>query len=217
MKDKIRFLATGDIHSDKKFLRNIEKYTNFNNIDYILFTGDLSDKKNDFKKILSTFKDKPILMVHGNHETKKQLKILESKYNVHLLSKQEKQIHKDLIIFGPKDINLGSVGKNEENILEELIKRYEKIKNIKTKIFLSHIPADNTLIGDSSPYFPIIGGSEAIRVFLDNFKLDLTLVGHIHETSGLEEKVNENKILNVGRTSKIIEFDTKTLEIKILN
>jgi len=217
MKEKIRFLATGDIHSDKKLLKNIEKYTDFSKIDYILFTGDLSDKKNDFKQIISTFKNKPILMVHGNHETKKQLKILESKYNIHLIPKQEKQIHKNLIIFGPENINLGPIGKTEEKILEELIKRYEKIKDVKTKIFLSHIPADNTLIGDASPFFPMIGGSLAIKTFLDNFKLDLTLVGHIHEASGLEEIVNKNKIINVARTSRIIEFDTKTSKIKIIN
>lgn len=217
MKNKIRFLATGDIHSNKKLLDNISIYNDFNNIDYILFIGDLSDKKNDFNQIINTFKNKPILMVQGNHETKKQLKVLENKYNIFMLNKDSKQIHSDLILFGPEFINLGFNSKNEEQIFNQLENRFQQIKNIKCKLFLSHMPPEETKIAMATPYYPYIGGSFAVKEFLENKKIDLTLVGHIHESSGLEEIVNNNKILNVGKTSKIIEFDTNTKELKILN
>jgi len=215
MKNKIRFLATGDFHSDTKLINNIEKYNDLDSIDYILFLGDLSDKKKDFKKLLSKFKNKPILMVPGNHETKKQLKILENHYNVHFISKNTKQIHKDLVIFGPNNLNIGENSTDESSILNNLIEKYNEIKDIKFKIMLSHIPASNTKIGDASPFFPYIGGSIAIKEFLENFKVDLSLVGHIHETSGLEEIVSKNKVLNVAKTSKIIEFDINKKEINI--
>jgi len=91
-----------------------------------------------------------------------------------------------------------------------------QIKNIKNKIFLSHIPPSNTTIGDSSVLFPFIGGSEGVRDFIDNHKIDLTLVGHIHESSGLEEIVSNNLVVNVGKTYKIIEFDLEKRKLKLL-
>lgn len=217
MKDKIRFLATGDIHSDKGILENIKKYTNISEIDYILLTGDISDKNYDFKEIFSIFEGKPILMVPGNHETKKQLKIMESVYNVHLISKQEKKIHNDLVIFGPEAMNIGKLSKSEESIKKNLIERFNKIKETKTKIFMSHIPPASTILGNMNPFFPFIRGSYAVKEFLDNNNVELSLVGHIHETSGLEEIVNENLVINVGKTSKIIEFDLKTKKLSVLN
>jgi len=216
-KNKIKFLATGDIHSEKKLIENIKKYTKIEDIDFILLNGDLSEKKNDFKNILSIFKGKPILMVPGNHESKKQLRILEEKYNVHILGNKPMIISDKIAIFGSNYLNIGEMKTNEQNILDNLIENLKPIKHIKNKILLSHLPPSDSLIGDSSPFFPYIGGSEAVSVFLENFNIDLTLVGHIHETSGLEELVFNNKVLNVGRTSKIIEFDTHSEKINILN
>lgn len=217
MSKKIRFLATGDIHSDKKLLNNISKYNNFEEIDFILVTGDLSEKKNDFKHILSTFKEKPIFMVPGNHESKKQLDILKNEYHIHLLGNYPVKITSNLVLFGSDHLNVGPISKSEQKIFDNLVENFNSIKDIKCKILLSHVPPNQSQIGDASVYFPFIGGSEAVNVFLENFDVDLSLVGHIHESSGLEEIVYKNKVLNVGRTSKILEFDVEKKELNIIN
>ena len=217
MKDKkIRFLATGDFHSDSKLIAKIKAIKEFDSIDFIVLIGDLSEKKNDFKELLDAFKGKDIFMVPGNHETKKKLKILEDFYGVHLIGNQPVIIHDDVALFGSNYVPLGPYGVNENDILENLIKNYEAIKDIKVKIHLSHLPPADTRIGDASPYYPFIGGSDAVREFLEEFSPDITLVGHIHEASGLEEIINNTKVVNVGRTFKIFEFDPESSKITIV-
>lgn len=218
---KIRFLATGDLHSDKKLIEQIKKQThNLQDIDYVLLVGDISEKNNDLKDMLGLFQSKPIFMAPGNHETKKKLEIMTKHYGVELIGNNPIQINKDLVIFGSNYTNMGEMGVHEEDLFIDMIDKHKAIKNTKHKIMLSHMPPDATNIGDASIFFPFIGGSIAVREFLEHYSIDMTLVGHIHETSGLEEIVSEkqqNRVLNVGVTFKIIEFDTETGEIKILN
>lgn len=217
MNKKIKFLATGDIHSDKKIMNNISNYTNFDEIDFVIFTGDLSENKNDFKKILSIFKNKQIIMTPGNHENKKQIKLLKEKYNISMIGDNPLKITKDLVIFGSNFLNVGKNGRSEQEIYDDLIKKIKSIENIENKILLSHIPPHNTKIGNASKFFPYIGGSLAISAILEDFDINLSLVGHIHESSGLEEVVFGNKVLNVAKTSKIIEFDTNKKKLNIIN
>lgn len=217
MKKKIRFLATGDFHSDKKLISNIQKYNNFNEIDFVIFTGDLTEKKNDFKHLLSVFNGKQIFMVPGNHETKKHLSLLKKHYNVHLVGNSPVLINDDLALFGTNYINIGPYGIDEHSIFENLVENFNTVKDVKNKILLSHIPPIGTQIGDASPLFPMISGSMPIRMFLEHFDPGIALVGHIHETSGLEEIVNKTKVVNVGRTSKLFEFDTEKAELNIIN
>lgn len=213
---KIRFLATGDFHSDVKLIDKIGKELKKDFVDFIIITGDISEKNDDFSKLLTVFKGKDIFMVPGNHESKKQIKILQEKYNVHLVGNSPVQIGENLAIFGTNYMSIGRHGIVEEDIFYNLIENFNSIKDIKTKIFLSHIPPHSTKIGDASPYYPFVGGSVAVKEFLNNFKPDIAIVGHIHETSGLEELVNETKVINVARTFKIFEFDPKTCKLEVI-
>ena len=207
VKRKLRFLATGDIHSDINLVNAIEQYTNMEDIDFVIFTGDLSDKKQDFGKLLGVFKDKRIFMVPGNHESKKGLEALKKHYKVHLIGNSPIVFGEDLAIFGSNYINVGPYGLEEQSVFENIVQNFDAIKDTKFKIHLSHVPPVGTKIGDASPFFPFIGGSDAVRVFLENFEPDVTFVGHIHESSGLEEIVNKTNVINIGRTFKVFEFD----------
>lgn len=217
MKNKIKFLATGDIHSDQEIINIIKQYGNLDDIDFIILTGDISEKTDDFSKLLKVFKGKEIFMVPGNHETKQGLENLTKHYNVHLVGNAPVKIDDELVLFGTNYVPIGPYGLSEEDIFENLVNNYESIKNVKNKIMLSHLPPEGTKIGDASIFFPFIGGSEAVRTFLENFKPDYALVGHIHETAGLEEILNKTKIVNVGQTFKIFEFDTKKKKLKLLD
>ena len=207
MKKKIRFLATGDFHSDDKLIAKIKKEGKLEDIDFVVLIGDISERKDDFAKLLSLFAGKDIFMVPGNHESKKSIDVLKEHYGVHLIGNQPVLIGDDLALFGSNYVPIGPYGLSEEEIFENLVANYDAVKDVKVKIHLSHLPPSETKIGNASPYYPFIGGSDAVRFFLENFKPDMTLVGHIHETSGLEEIVNKTKVVNVGRTFKVFEFD----------
>lgn len=213
---KIKFLATGDLHSDKKFVKSIAKNTDLNSIDFIILIGDISEKNNDYKDLLDIFKKKQIFMIPGNHESKSKIQILEEHYNVHLIGNSPVKINENLALFGSNYLHIGPFGIPEEEVFENLIQNHEAIKDSKFKIHLAHIPPAKTKIGDMSPFAPFIEGSHAQRLFLEKFNPDVSLVGHIHESSGLEEIVNKTKVINVGKTFKIFEFDTKSNKLKIL-
>ncbi len=214
---KIRFLATADLHSKKKILEYIKKNAPLEEIDFVFLGGDISEKNNDFADLLEMFKNKRIFMVPGNHETKKKIEILKKHYNIDLIGNRPILLHDDLAIFGTNYINIGPYGIPEEKIFENLIANFHAIKDVKNKILLSHLPPAGTKIGDASPFFPFIGGSDAVKEFLEHFHPDIALVGHIHETSGLEEIINKTKVINVGQTFKVFEFDTQTGKLEIIN
>jgi hypothetical protein len=213
---KIRFLATGDFHSDLSLVDEIRNTVDMNSIDFVLFTGDLSDKKDDFKHLLGVFNEKQIFMVPGNHESKRGLELLKKHYKVHLIGNQPVMVDDNLAIFGTNYLSVGPYGIDEQEVFDNIVQNYAAIAHVPRKIHMNHIPPHETQIGDASPY-PFVMGSPAVKAFLENFKPDVTLVGHIHETSGLEEIVNKTNVVNVGRTFKILEFDSLSKELKVFD
>ena len=193
-----------------------KKYVNMNDIDCVIFTGDLSDKHNDFSKLLGIFKEKKIFMVPGNHETRKKIDVLTQTYNVHLVGNSPILLHDNLALFGSNYIGIGPFGMHEQDIFENIVTNFKSIEDVKCKIHLNHMPPARTKMGDASPFFPMIGGSEAVRTFLDNFSCDLTLCGHIHETSGLEEIVGGNLVRNMAQRFDVLEFNTLTSKLSVL-
>ena len=49
-------------------------------------------------------------------------------------------------------------------------------------------------------------GSSGVMKAVKEFQPDLHICGHIHETHGIEEKIGKTKVINVGKTGKIIEL-----------
>lgn len=213
---KIKILATGDFHSDVSLPNKIKENVNLDEIDLIIFTGDLSDRKDDFKILLEDFQEKEIFMIPGNHESKKKLDTLQKHYNVKLIGNNPIVIDDKLAIFGTNYLNVGEYSVLEEEVLTNLIENFKEIEDIKLKIHVSHIPPIGTKIGDMSPYH-FVSGSLAQRIFLEQFSPQISLCGHIHESAGLEEIVNKTKLVNVGRTFKIFEIDLEKEEIEIKN
>ena len=211
VKKSIRFLVCSDIHSNLNLVDKISKDVNFKEIDFVLFNGDLSNVPNDFAKLLRPFIDnnKDIFMIPGNHESKKDIKNLEQFYNVKLLGNKPLIFgDNNLGIFGTNYMEIGEYGKYEEDIFDNMVDNFSLVSKCKFKIQMNHIPAIDTIIGDASPY-PFVSGSEPLKQFLDSdeFCPDVCFVGHIHETSGLEEIVNKTKVYNLAETFKVFEFD----------
>ena len=48
--------------------------------------------------------------------------------------------------------------------------------------------------------------SKSIRKAVEKFKPNLLLCGHIHEAEGIEDRIGNTKVINVGKEGKIINI-----------
>jgi len=65
---------------------------------------------------------------------------------------------------------------------------------------VSHLHAAGT-----KAEFSGIPGDEVVREAIDEFKPDLLIAAHIHESEGIEDKIGGTRVVQVGRRGKIIE------------
>ena len=66
---------------------------------------------------------------------------------------------------------------------------------------LTHTHPEDSILGLGM--FP---GSEGIKKALEEFKPDVHICGHMHESEGIEEMIGQTRVINVGRKGKILEF-----------
>ena len=66
---------------------------------------------------------------------------------------------------------------------------------------VTHMHAAN-----SQAEFSGFPGSRSIRKAVEEFKPDILLSGHIHEAEGIEEKLGNTRVFNVGSEGRIIEI-----------
>ncbi len=208
----MKVLCIADIHgeaSNIKLLKNI-------NPEIILIGGDItnfggiiqaSNVLNEFSNICHK-----IFAVPGNCDYPEVLKLLEEK-NMNLHGKGIKI--GDTGIFGVGGSNPTPFGTpfeiNENKITELLKESYEQVKNSKVKILLTHAPPFGILDRTSSG---LNAGSKAIREFLESYKVDYVICGHIHESFGVVE-FNNTIIINPGNFSLgcyLIDLTEKKIE-----
>lgn len=208
-KKKLKILAAGDIHGDKALIKKLVDKAVKYNVDLVILTGDLTYDENDVQGIIGPFlaRKKKVLLIPGNHETLATIDFL-----VDLYGPEVKNIHgyalkfKDVGIFGAG--GAVSVGPKftltEDQIFQTLKKGFEKIKDAKKKIMITHVHPSETLMEKLSKF---VSGSKAVKKAIEYFKPDFALCSHVHEAEGLEEKLHGTKLINVGREGKIIEVE----------
>lgn len=59
---------------------------------------------------------------------------------------------------------------------------------------------------NSKAEFSGFKGSKAIKKAIEEFKPDLMLCGHIHEAEGIEDKIGNTTVFNVGKKGKVISL-----------
>lgn len=199
----MKILAASDLHSDTKTAEKLAEKARKNKVDLVLLGGDIIEMGSSGEGIIGPFKKAGIevLMVHGNHDQPIDIDFLSEKYgkgiyNLHSYYKE----FGDAVIFGAGGMEWG-FGLNNEG-LNEFKKDWSKFKN-KKKIILTHEPPFNTKLDDLGW---TRAGSHSLRKFIETYKPDLVLCGHIHETFGLTDKLGRTKIINVGEKGVIFEI-----------
>jgi uncharacterized protein len=88
---------------------------------------------------------------------------------------------------------------SEETILKMLREGFQKIKNAKTKIMVSHTPPYGTKV--DLIHLGIHVGSTSVRDFVEEHQPDVVICGHIHEGRG-QDTIGKTQIINCGVANK---------------
>ena len=202
-KTKLRILAAGDIHGDTNQAKKLAEQAEKENIDLVVLCGDLTYEETSTEGIIGPFvkKHKKVILIPGNHETVATADFLAELYgatNLHGYSVK----YKGVGLFGCGGANIGMFQLSEDEIFELIKKGYERIKDAKKKILVTHVHPSGSLMEKFTSIFP---GSEGVKKAIDTFKPDFLLCSHVHEAEGIEEMIGKTKVINVGKKGKVIE------------
>ncbi len=198
----MRILAAGDIHGDSSLAKKLAEKAKKEKADLVILCGDITDSFQKTEGLIGPFlkKNKKVLLIPGNHDGFATVDFLAELYgvkNIHGYSVK----YEDIGIFGCGGANIGLERLQENEIYSVLKKGFDKIKNLKKKIMVTHVPPSNTLMEKFVPG----AGSKGVKEAVKKFKPDILLCSHLHEAEGIEEKLGKTKIINVGKKGKIIE------------
>ena len=206
MEKKFRLFAAGDIHGDTSLAKRLARRAKENHADLVILCGDLTHFEQSSDNIIGPFKKEglKLLLIPGNHESLATTDFLAEMYDV-------KNIHgysvryDDVGIFGAGGSSV--VGPSpvidSEEMFDLLKKGFEKVRYLPKKIMVTHEHPSESKIEKFTSFFP---GSKAVNKAVNEFKPDLLLCSHVHEAEGIEEKIGNTKVLNVGKEGKLIEL-----------
>lgn len=203
-KNKIKILAAGDIHGDTGLAKKLAEKAKKENVDLIILAGDLTMMEKSTKNIIGPFAKikKPVLLLHGNHESLATVDFLSEMYSPYAKNLHGYSVIKNNVgIFGAGGVDFGVSPISEKEIFKTLSKAHEGIKSVPKKIMVTHAHPFK-----SKAEFSGFQGSKGVRKAISKFKPDIMLSGHIHEAEGIEEKIGKTRVISIGKKGKIIEI-----------
>src|SRR3989338_5212555 len=146
-KSKLRILASGDIHGDTNQAKRLAEQAEKENKDLDDLLGDLTNAETSTKGIKGPFvkKGKKVILIPGNHETVATADFLAELYGVTNLHGYSIK-HKDVGLFGCGGANIGLFQLGEDEIFELIKKGYDRIKDAKKKILVTHVHQSGSLM-----------------------------------------------------------------------
>ena len=197
----MKILALSDVHGDRSFIKKMAQKASEQGVDLVVLAGDIVDAKNNVEGFVGPFKEKglEVAVLPGNHEGLAEIGFMVDKYQAINLHGNAIQVG-DVGIFGCGYGDIGLHQFTEEQFYKTIMKAHEKIKDSKKKVLITHVQPSQTVI---SFIFP---GSSGVRKAIETLHPNINICGHIHETQGLEDTIGKTRIINVGKSGKIIEI-----------
>ena len=222
----VRFIQVTDVHITPKTVAKLQNFVNdinknFNDVDFVFFTGDNIDHANpeDLVLFLDTVKHiKPrVYVIPGNHDLQRTndltsdtyMKMVHKKLGFYHSSKPNYVFQKGGLVFitmnGVKEIIPGPNGYYKKDELAWLDKQLTKYKNKKV-VILQHFPLLKARVKSHNLY-----GTEAYLEVLNKHNNVIAIVsGHYHEN----KEVVQNNVYNIvtknfsgNRYYKLIEIN----------
>lgn len=200
----MKILAAGDIHGDTSLAKKLADRAVKEKAELVILCGDITQFEQSTDNLIGPFvkKKKKVLLIPGNHESIATADFLAEMYGVKNIDGYYVQ-YKNIAIFGSGGANVGPNISTEEQIFKKLQKSAKKIKPELKKIMVTHVHPHKSKMSKFTRFFP---GSTGVTRAISKFKPDILLCSHVHEAEGLEEKIGNTKVINVGRSGKIIEI-----------
>ena len=202
MRKKFKILAASDLHGESKIAKKLAERAEKENVDLVILCGDILGFTKT-SNIIKPFKDKnkKVLIIPGNWDSFATTDFLANLYGI-------KNIHgyavkyEDIGFFGAGGAEgPGPGATSDKEILKNLKKAHDSLKGIEKKIMVTHMHPSNSV-----SEFSGVSGSKAITSAIKQFKPDFLLHGHIHEAAGMEQKIGNTIVINVGKEGKIINI-----------
>ena len=209
--NKIKVFFSVDIHGEKKYLEIALKKAAKS--DLVVLAGDFTFFEENMKKILQEFNalQKPVLVIHGNHEDETELRNLSKKFkNIHYLHKKFYEYH-NLIFYFNADGGFADIDQGIDREVPKVKKRFAKFKkehkNAKTIIVFHSPPADTNLdLVDYGDHEESVG-SLSKREMIYEVQPDFMIAGHIHDCSYKKDRIGNSFLLNPGPKGRILKFN----------
>jgi hypothetical protein len=200
----MKILAAGDIHGDSRLAKKLADRAEKENVELVILCGDLTQGEKSTEGIIGPFvkKHKRVLLIPGNHESVATADFLAEWYGVKNLHGYSVK-YKDIGFFGASATNIGIHRVSEDETFKLLKQGFDHLKDVKTKIMITHTHPRGSKMEKLSSF---VFGSDAVSKALKKFKPDVLLCSHVHEAEGLEEKVGNTLVINVGREGKILDL-----------
>jgi hypothetical protein len=192
-------LAFVDTHGDMEALRKLKKKAV--KAELVLCAGDLTIFENHLRAMLKEINsfDKPVLIIHGNHEAENHLKE-ECKKHSNLIFLHEGFYEKDNIVFA----GFGGGGFSmRDDKFDRFAERIRKKREGKQLVLLLHAPPYGN---NTDRIMHEHAGNKSYRDFIRQEKPLLVVCGHLHENEGAQDKIGKTLIINPGPEGKLIEI-----------
>tara|TARA_Y100000310_G_C20431667_1_gene691782 strand:+ start:178 stop:780 length:603 start_codon:yes stop_codon:yes gene_type:complete len=200
----MKILAAGDFHGRKDLAQKLADQAEKEDVDLVILNGDIVEEESP-EGIIGPFikKNKKVILIPGNHETIATTDFLAQMYGATNLHGYYIKT-KDIGIFGCGGTpNMGLTPLTEQEMYETLKRGFNKVKDMKTKIMVTHVHPSETQMEKFSEW---VQGSQGLKKAIDKFQPEIVICGHVHEAEGIEEKLGKTTVLNVGKKGKIIEI-----------
>jgi hypothetical protein len=200
----MRILAAGDIHGDTGLAEKLAQRAVKEKVDLVILCGDLTRFDSSTANLIGPFvkRKQKVLFVPGNHDSFATADFLADVYgikNIHGYSVK----YGDVGLFGCGAANIGLNRLDEKEIFGLLKQGFDKIKYLKKKIMVTHVhPAKSKM----ERFTSLFEGSDGVRKALQRFKPDLLLCSHVHEAAGIEEKIENTRVINVGKDGVVVNI-----------
>jgi len=196
----MKILVFADMHGNKKALKDIILRAKKKDVDLIVNAGDFSIFGDEQEKILSKLNkiEKPILIIHGNHEDDSELRKICKKLK-HCYFIHNKKFKKNNHVF----IGWGGGGFSfRDRGFEKNITKFKKWSKDNKVVLVTHAPPYKTKVDKIHKEH---AGCKSIRKFIESVKPELTVCGHLHECKG-EDKIKGSLVINPGYKGKVVEI-----------
>ncbi|MBF8275254.1 MAG: Metallophos protein [Candidatus Brocadiaceae bacterium] len=214
----MKIVSFGDVHEDTNNLAKMKSA--LESADIVVISGDLTNchGMTEAKKVVDAVKsyNKRVLVQYGNMDTPDvDAYLTKEGINLH----GNGFVIEDVGIFGcggssPTPFNTPSEI-SDEDIEKYLIKGYSKVKDARWKVMVCHTPPKDTATDAIRGGIHV--GSSAVRNFILQYKPDICITGHIHESRGTDN-VGDTLVLNAGmfRNGWYIEIVADKTEISAM-